>query len=87
MTERAPFRQNYTIDSDHKYESLDILVVESNAYRGMSIGKFDTLMSWFNFLLLGFSAGGIAFGIQVFEEIAVKYMWYPSQAILDSDLD
>lgn len=53
----------YTIHHPPKYDTLDIMVSESNAFSGMRFSKRDQFMNWVNFFLTGVFVGIVAFGI------------------------
>ncbi len=46
-----------------KFDSLDILSPDTNAYLGMGYTKTDAVINWLNFFLLGLFTGIVAFGI------------------------
>lgn len=73
--DKHPGGNEYTIDSNHKFNSLDILAPDTNAYLAMSYTKKDAFINWTNFLLLGLFVGIIAFGINELEEFLVKWVW------------
>lgn len=70
----------------HRYESLDILAPESNAFSGMKYSKRIQFMNWVNFFLLGLFTGIIAFGMDQLEEFLVHIRWNWPQDIMDNDL-
>ena len=67
----------YVLEHNH-YESLDILATDTNAYAGMRRTRFDDVIYWINFVLLGVFTGTLAFGISNLEEFLVKYSWWPA---------
>ena len=80
-------RSKYLIDHGPKYEALDILTPDSNAFKGMKYTWSDQVMNWINFFLIGLITGIVAFGIDVLTTILTHWRQTTPQHIMNRDLD
>lgn len=75
------------ITSGPKYDALDILAPDSNAFGGMKFTRTNQVMNWVNFFIVGVLTGVVAFAIDMLTTILTHWRQTTPQHIMNKDLN